>query len=101
MKKSLYENTAASDLKQLKVVMSGSPNSVDPIKIYFRMDGANWVEGNRFEINNPTLVKNGGEKLSQTEKEYVFDLDANVNANWKGHDHRAAPRPAGGQQPLL
>lgn len=84
LKKSLYENTAASDLKQLKVVMSGSPNSVDPIKLYFRTDGANWAEGNRFEINNPTLVKNGGEKLSQTEKEYVFDLDASVNANWKG-----------------
>ena len=77
LKKSLYENTAASDLKQLKVVMSGSPNSVDPIKLYFRMDGANWAEVNRFEINN-------GEKLSQTEKEYVFDLDASVNANWKG-----------------
>ena len=84
LKKSLYENTAASDLKQLKVVMSGSPNSVDPIKLYFRTDGANWAEGNRFEINNPTLVKNGGEKLTQTEKEYVFDLDASVNANWKG-----------------
>ena len=84
LKKSLYENTATSDLKQLKVVMSGSPNSVDPIKLYFRTDGANWAEGNRFEINNPTLVKNGGEKLSQTEKEYVFDLDASVNANWKG-----------------
>lgn len=84
LKKSLYENTAASDLKQLKVVMSGSPNSVDPIKLYFRTDNKGWAEGNRFEINNPTLVKNGGEKLSQTEKEYVFDLDASVNANWTG-----------------
>lgn len=84
LKKSLYENTATSDLKQLKVVMSGSPNSVDPIKLYFRTDNNGWAEPNRFEINNPTLVKNGGEKLSQTEKEYVFDLNASVNANWTG-----------------
>lgn len=84
LKKSLYENTATSDLKQLKVVMSGSPNSVDPIKLYFRTDNKGWAESNRFEINNPKLVKNGGEKLSQTEKEYVFDLNASVNANWTG-----------------
>ncbi len=84
LNKSLYENTATSDLKQLKVVMSGSPNSVDPIKLYFRTDNKGWAEVNRFEINNPTLVKNGGEKLSQTEKEYVFDLNASVNVNWKG-----------------
>lgn len=76
LKKSLYENTATSDLKQLKVVMSGSPNSIDPIKLYFRTDNKNWAEPNRFEIN--------GEKLSQTEKEYVFDLNASVNANWTG-----------------
>lgn len=84
LKKSLYENTPTSDLTHLKVVMSGSPNSVDPIKLYFRTDNKGWAEGNRFEINNPKLVKNGGEKLSQTEKEYVFDLNASVNANWTG-----------------
>ena len=84
LKQSLYEYMAASDLTQLKVVMSGSPNSIDPIKLYFRTDNKGWAEVNRFEINNPTLVKNGGEKLSQTEKEYVFDLNASVNVNWKG-----------------
>ena len=76
LKKSLYEGTPTSELTQLKVVMSGSPNSVDPIKLYFRTDNKNWAEPNRFEIN--------GEKLSQTEKEYVFDLNASVNANWTG-----------------
>lgn len=76
LKQSLYDNMAASDLTRLKVVMSGSPNSIDPIKLYFRTDNKNWAEPNRFEIN--------GEKLSQTEKEYVFDLNASVNANWTG-----------------
>lgn len=76
LKKSLYEKMATSELTHLKVVMSGSPNSIDPIKLYFKTDGAEWDERNRFEIN--------GEKLSQTEKEYVFALDASVNANWKG-----------------
>lgn len=84
LKQSLYEKMATSELTRLKVVMSGSPNSIDPIKLYFRTDNKGWAEPNRFEINNPTLVKNGGEKLSQTEKEYVFDLNASVNANWTG-----------------
>lgn len=78
-----YNGISTTDLKQIKVVMSGSVNT-EPIKLYFRTDGNNWSELNRFEINNPTLVKNGGEKIAQTDKEYVFDLDANVNASWTG-----------------
>lgn len=78
-----YNGISTTDLKQIKVVMSGSVNT-EPIKLYFRTNGNDWREANRFEINNPTLVKNGGEKLSQTEKEYVFDLNASVNANWTG-----------------
>ena len=83
LKQELYQGTATTELKQLKVVMSGSVNT-EPIKLYFRVNENQWIENNRFEINNPTLVKNGGEKIAQTDKEYVFDLDASVNANWTG-----------------
>lgn len=83
LKTDYYKGIQTTELKQIKVVMSGSVNT-EPIKLYFRTDDKDWAEANRFEINNPTLVKNGGEKIAQTVKEYVFDLDASVNANWTG-----------------
>ena len=83
LKTDYYKGIQTTELKQIKVVMSGSVNT-EPIKLYFRTDDKQWIEANRFEINNPTLVKNGGEKIAQTDTEYVFDLDANVNANWTG-----------------
>lgn len=84
LKPDYYRGIMTTELKQLKVVMSGSSASEEPIKLYFRTDDKGWAEANRFEINNPTLVKNGGEKLSAKEKEYVFDLSTAANANWTG-----------------
>ncbi len=83
LKPDYYKGIQTTELKQIKVVMSGSVNT-EPIKLYFRTDDKQWIEANRFEINNPTLVKNGGEKIAQADTEYVFDLDANVNASWTG-----------------
>lgn len=84
LKQDYYKGILTTELKQIKVVMSGSSASEEPIKLYFRTDDKDWAEANRFEINNPTLVKNGGEKLSAKEKEYVFDLSTAANANWTG-----------------
>ena len=84
LKPDYYKGIQTTELKQLKVVMSGSSASDEPIKLYFRTDEKGWAEANRFEINNPTLVKDGGEWISEKEKEYVFDLSAAINANWTG-----------------
>ena len=79
---SIYEGRTADKIKQVKVVMSGSPKSSQAIKLYFEVNNSGASEDYRVEINNPKLIKDAGEKLSETEKEYVFNMSD--NPNWKG-----------------
>lgn len=67
--------TDAKALKQIKVVMSGSPNSLECIKLYFRANGSDWGEDYRV-LTNPKAT------LTEEEKEYVFDMSS--SPYWKG-----------------